>query len=86
MAKLDENRIYTLLGEDTNGNAVPVKVSSSGELVVEYVITGATSSANEVPKNDSNYVPVSKAESSNSAVSFLTDSNGYVIVSGITIS
>jgi len=80
----DANYVYTLLGEKPDGSIVPLKVSTDGELVIEYVVNGS-STGNQTPKEDDNYVTVNMAENNDLAVSLITDSQGRVVTSGITI-
>jgi len=80
----DDNYVSPLLGENPTGQVVPLKVSSNGELVVEFVVSG-TSTANRNSKVDDNYVTSNQAEYNGLATSLLTDSFGRVIVTGITI-
>lgn len=82
----DANYIPVLMGENPSGEVVPLKVSSSGELVVEYVVDGATPSGTNRVKRDDNYVPVKSAEYNNNIVAVHTNNDGYVLVSGLTIS
>lgn len=81
----DDNYVSPLLGENPTSQVVPLKVSSNGELVVEFVVNG-TSTANRNSKIDDNYVTSNQAEYNGQTTSLLTDSFGRVIVSGITIS
>lgn len=79
MAKQDENRGYVLMGEDPSGNAIPLKISADGELVVQYV-TPTTSSGSSNPTNlDENRAYTELAQNpSDVADPMVCDSRGYI--------
>lgn len=79
----DDNYVYVLLGERPDGSVAPIKVTSGGELIVEFVANGAHGT--QTPKIDANYVTVNMAEYDGQAVSLLTDEDGRVVISGLSI-
>lgn len=85
MAK-DANYVNVLLGENPSGVVVPLKVSSTGELVVQFIINGASPTGTSRVKRDANYVPVNSAQFNNDVYAIHTSTEGYVLVDGLNIS
>lgn len=68
MSNLDENSEYVLLLEDPSGLAIPAKVSTNGELVIEYITDGVNGGTFN-PSADGNHTYVGLSERADGTLS-----------------
>jgi len=83
MSKLDENRGYVVLGEDPEGNVVPLKVDpSTGALLISINNVSSTTPVDNSARIDENHTSVAQVVDSSGEIKplLIDNRNGYLWV------
>lgn len=80
MSKIDDNREYVIMGENPSHTAQAVLATSSGELLIEFVVDGSFGATYDAKIDDNRGVSIIAENPSNNILALITDSNGYLIL------